>query len=244
EPDGPPLIPGSAGLADYLTGVYAAFGAVTALRHRDRTGEGQEVDIALYEAVFQMLGDLVETYDHLGEVQDRIGSMNPHAAPHNNFRAKDGKWVAIGCTSNGLFAKLVKTMGQPDLLEDERFSSNRSRIAHRQEIESTVASWAKEHPADELVATLIDHGVPASLIYTVSDAFSDSHYWERGAIVRIPTDDVGDLATRGVVPRLTATPGRIDHLGGRIGADNDSVYTEVLGLKPDEIAKFRRHGVI
>ena len=244
EPDGAPLIPGSAGLADYLSGVYAAFGALAALRHRERTGEGQEVDVVLYEAMFQMLGDLVETYDHFGEVQGRCGALNPHAAPHNNFPSKNGRWVAIGCSSDQLFRKLIMAMGRPELADDPRFASNPLRVEHREVIEQIVAGWTETIPADELVATLVSSGVPASLIYTIEDAFADRHYWDRETIVRVKTDDIGELATRGVAPRLTRTPGRIGRPGGALGRDNEEVYFDLLGLTPEELAELSRAGIV
>jgi crotonobetainyl-CoA:carnitine CoA-transferase CaiB-like acyl-CoA transferase len=244
EPEGPPLIPGSAGLADYLSGVYGAFGALAALRHRDATGAGQEVDVALYEATFQMLGDLVETYDHFGEAQGPTGARNPHAAPHNNFPSRDGRWVAIGCSSDQLFRKLATAIGQPELPRDPRFSSNPKRVEHRDEIEHVVADWTKQHTADDVVLTLTDNGVPASLVYTIEDAVGDPHYWQRGAIVRTETDDIGPLTTRGVAPRLTRTPGHVGRAGGQLGRDNNEVYCGLLGLTPDQLAILARDGVV
>ena len=242
--EGPPLIPGSAGLADYLSGVYGAFGALAALRARERTGEGQEVDVALYEATFQMLGDLVETYDYFGEAQGRVGAMNPHAAPHNNFRSRDDRWVAIGCSSDQMFRKLATAMGRPELLDDQRFCSNPDRVAHRADLEAIVAEWTQEHRAERIVETLVGHGVPASLVYSIEDAFNDPHYWQRGAIVRVATDDIGELATRGITPKLTRTPGHVGKPGGRIGRDNEAVYVDLLGLTADELADLERRGVV
>jgi crotonobetainyl-CoA:carnitine CoA-transferase CaiB-like acyl-CoA transferase len=244
EPDGKPLLPGVAALADYLGGVYAAFGAMLALRHKERTGQGQQVDLALFEPVFHMLEDTVEAYDKLGQLRGRTGAENPNAAPHTHFRTREGSWIAIACSADELFVRLTRTMGKPELAQDPRFSDNQARIANRAVIEQIVQDWAEQRGETELVETLSQVGVPVSKLMTMADIFTDEHYAAREEVIRVMTDDVGELAMRGVIPRLTETPGRVGRPGGAIGRDNHEVLSRMLGLSDAEIEDLEAKSVI
>lgn len=244
EADGPPLMPGSAGLADYLAGVYAAYGAMLALRHRERTGEGQEIDLALFEPIFHMLEDNVELFDKLGFKKKRLGAANPNAAPHNNVRSRDGRWLAIACSSDELYRRLCDAMERPDLRDHPEFRTNQLRIDNRIAIEKIVNDWAIELDAADLLDVLHRFDIPAALVYDVEDMFRDEQYQAREAIIRVQTDDIGDLAMPGIIPKLSRTPGQVKHAGGPLGRDNDTIFREMLGLDESEIEKLRMDGVI
>lgn len=244
EDGGPPLLPGVAGLADYLCGIYGAFGTLVALHHRDRTGEGQQVDLALFEPVFHMLEDNVELFDKLGYLKRRLGAANPNAAPHTHVKASDGRWVAYACSNDALYWRLCDAMGRPDLRDEPRFVDNERRVENRKVLEGIVADWAVTLSSRELLEILAGCDVPAALIYNMEDAFNDEHYRAREAIIRVRTDDIGEMAMRGVIPKLSRTPGEVTRAGGVIGRDNADVYGSLLGLGDVELAALREDGVV
>ncbi len=244
EQGGKPLLPGVAAFADYLSGIYAAFGAMLALRSREASGKGQQVDLALFEPVFHMLEDHVEVFDKLSQVRGPVGADNPSAAPHNHFRTRDGAWVAIGCSADELFNRLARVMNRAELVEDPRFCTNQRRIANRQEIEGIVQAWTSEQDSGELVPVLTRAGVPASKLYTMEDIMADKHYAAREQIIRVETDDIGSMAMRGVIPKLSETPGAVKRAGGALGRDNHQVLSRVLGLTDAEIKALEVDAVI
>lgn len=243
EASGPPLLPGLAALGDYVAGVYAAFGAMVALRARDRDGEGQQVDLALFEPMFQVLDDAVEIYSRYGQLKERCGSANRSAAPHNNFQAGDGTWVALGCSSDVLFCRLCEAITREDLMTDERFVTNPMRVKNRDELERQVGDWFRSKTAATAVKRLEQYEVPCSLIYSMADIFCDEQYKARQAIIEMPTEDIGKLAMRGVIPKLTRTPGRVQWAGRSLGHDNDAVLRG-LGLSRSEIERLGREGAL
>lgn len=244
EPNGPPLLPGLAAIGDYIAGVYAAFGAMVALRAREVDGRGQQVDLALFEPIFHMLEDSVEVYGRYGTLKQRVGSANRSAAPHNNFQTADGSWVAVGCSNDELFSRLCDVMERKDLLDLERFSTNPLRVKHRGELEKIVADWIIQQPPAQVVKLLREHEVPSSRIYTMEDIFEDEQYKARDAIIEVETEDIGTLPMRGVIPRLSRTPGSVQWPGRSLGHDNDEVFREELGLTTAEIEALEREGTL
>ena len=244
EVGGKPLLPGVAALADYLGGIYAAFGAMLALRSREATGEGQQVDLALFEPVFHMLEDHVEVFDKRGEVRGPCGAENPSAAPHTHFKARDGAWIAIACSSDELFTRLAHAMGRPDLLDEPRFRTNQERIRVRNEIEGIVQDWALSMDHGPLVSLLTQASVPAGKLYSMEDIMKDAHYAAREQIIRVQTDDIGEMAMRGVIPKLTETPGGVSRAGGALGRDTRSVLKRELSMSDEQLDGLARLGVI
>ncbi len=149
-PDRPPALPGSATLADYAAGLFAAFATLAAKEHRDRTGEGQVVDISLFESIFRLLDTLAIAHDTLGIVRERRGFEAPHAAPHSHYPTADGKWVAIACTNDKIFRRLCIAMGRDDLASDTRFLSVASRVEHREQIDAVVGAFTLSCGAADL----------------------------------------------------------------------------------------------
>src|SRR5919198_331464 len=138
-PDRPPVTPGTPTVPDYLAGVFAAVGALVALRHAERTGQGQVVDLALYEAVLRVLDDAIGVYGGTGQVRERIGSGTESAVPHNHYASRDGRWVAIACTNDRMFGRLVAAMGRADLSHDPRMATTPARLGHRQVVDELVS---------------------------------------------------------------------------------------------------------
>ena len=244
-PDRPPVTPGTPTVPDYLAGVFAAVGALAALRHAERTGHGQVVDVGLYEPVLRVLDDAIAVYGGTGVLRERIGSGTESATPHNHYRTRDGRWLAIACTNDRMFGRLLDAMDRADLRDDPRLATTRQRLAHRQLVDDLVATWVGGRDAEEVLAALARAEVPSSLVMSVRDLFEDAHVRARGNIISMATAVAGALAMPGVVPRLTLTPGEV-HAPGPItpGQDNAEIYGERLGLDSADLARLRGRGII
>ena len=244
-PDRPPVSPGTPTVPDYLAGVFGAVGALVALRHAERTGQGQVVDLALYEPVLRVLDDAIAVYGGTGHVRERIGSGTESAVPHNHFLTRDGRWIAIACTNDRMFARLLQAMERTDLAGDPRMTTTAARLAHRALVDELVAGWVAARDASDALAALEAAEVPSSLVASVRDLFEDAHVRARENIVSVALPLLGRLAMPGVVPRLTLTPGRIDAAGpSRPGEHNEEVYGGRLGLSREARARLTERGVI
>jgi crotonobetainyl-CoA:carnitine CoA-transferase CaiB-like acyl-CoA transferase len=244
HPDRPPVSPGTPTIPDYLAGVFGAFGALTALRHRDRTGEGQVVDIGLYEPMLRMLDELIPVYGATGYVRERIGSGTEYVVPHNHYQARDGAWIAIACTNDRMFERLaVKAMGEPALVE--HYPTMTARLERRAEVDAAVARWVGGMAAADALARLDAAEVPCSRVASIRDIFEDAQVRARGNVQALPSPLGGLLHMAGIVPRLTATPGALRHPGPlAVGQDNEEVYCGRLGLSRDDLAGLRARGVV
>jgi formyl-CoA transferase len=227
DPDRPPARVALA-TTDYLTSVYAAFGALAAIRERDRSGRGQVVDVALYEAAFSQLEPAVPAYEKLGIVPKREGPNLPSMAPNSLYPTRDGAYVLIAANSNPTFERLVQLMAQPGLLADPRFATIRSRgqPAHMKALDEIIAAWTAGFEGAELEAMLRQAEVPSARAYTIADIYGDPHFAARGMLQQVPHPVLGHTTQTGVVPRLSATPGRIRHTGPDLGADSAAIRQE------------------
>jgi crotonobetainyl-CoA:carnitine CoA-transferase CaiB-like acyl-CoA transferase len=243
-PDRPPVVPGSATLADYAAGLFGAFAILVAKEYRDKTGLGQEIDVSLFESIFRLLDSLAIVYDKLGVMRERSAFDAPHAAPHSHYPTAGGDWIAIACTNDKLFHRLCVAMGNPQLADDQRFVTVRDRVAHRREIDEIVGAFTVSKDATDLLSVLDAHQVPASRINSIRNIFADPQYAARGSIVTIQDERTGTLRMPGVVPRLSQSPGTIRHAGRALGADSEEVYRELLGLSTADLEELRRKKVV
>jgi len=243
-PDRPPANPGSATIADYLSGLFVAFGVLVADRERAATGRGQIVDVALYESIFRILDSLAITYSVTGAVRERMGTGTPLAAPHNHYKTKDDRWVAIACTNDRIFKRLAHLMRQPELACDPRFSSERSRVANRQAIDDIVEGWTQSIEGAKLMEALHGADIPSSPIYSIADIFADPQYAARGSLTTFAHPHLGEIKMPCVVPRLSQTPGAIEWIGRNLGEDTDAVLSRALGYSRARIDELRRQGVV
>ncbi len=228
DPDRPPARVALA-TTDYLTSVYAAFGAMTALHERARSGLGQVVDAALYEAAFTQLEPMVPAYEKLGLVPMREGPNLPSMAPNSLYPTSDGGYVLIAANSNPTYERLVRLMAQPELMTDPRFASIRSRgeKPHMKALDAIIATWTAQFDGADLEARLREAEVPSSRVYTIADIYADAQFASREMLQQVPHPVLGHTTQAGVVPRLSATPGRIRHTGPDLGADTDAVKREL-----------------
>ncbi|MBN9427008.1 MAG: CoA transferase [Burkholderiales bacterium] len=243
DPDRPPARINTS-LSDYLTGLYAAFGAMMALNLRERTGEGQVVDAALYECAFSMLEPHVPAFDKLGIVARRSGSALPGSVPNNLYRCADARYIHITAMADSVFRRLCAAMNRDELAEDPRFACAAQRVANAEAIDALIAQWTGSLTLADVEAALQCRDVPASRIYDVADIFADPHYAARGMLARVPSEELGGVTLANVVPRLLGTPGRVRQAGGAVGRDTRGVLSRLLGLSDAQIDSLADQHVI
>ncbi|MGE0453164.1 MAG: CaiB/BaiF CoA transferase family protein [Vicinamibacteria bacterium] len=247
-PDRPPARP-NLSLGDSLAGMHAALGIVLALYNRDArragpgSGRGQVVDVAIYEAVFNMMESLLPEYDRLGVVRQREGSKLTGIVPTNTYACRDGQFVIIGGNGDSIYKRLMRAAGRPEMAEDPRFATNAARVDHEAEVDQALSAWTGALTAAEVVAKLEAAEVPVGLLYDARDIADDPHYAARGMF---ETVEVGGRPLRlpAIVPKLSETPGGTDWPGPELGSHTREVLAEVLGLSADEIDRLATAGVI
>ncbi len=244
-PRGVPVTPGSTTLGDYMTGLYGCIGILLALRHRDATGEGQYVDAALYESVFRCTGELAPAYGTNGIVRERGGPHNnDNACPNGHFPTHDGRWVAITCPTDKLFARLADAMGKPELAADHVFGRQEERLKYHHDVNEIVRDWAGSLTCEEVLHRCSEAGAPAGPVNTIADIFGDRQFHCRKSIVAFDTEELRQktLIIPNTFPRLSETPGEIRHLGPRLGAHTLEILGGLLGMTEEEIDGLREDG--
>ncbi len=243
DPSTPPSRMGIS-IGDELAAIYATMGTLMAVHARERTGRGQVVDSAIYEAVLGMMESLITEYDQAGYIRERTGAVLPNVSPSNVFPTKDGKLMLIAANQDTVFKRLAAAMGRPELADDERYATHGARGAHMRELDGLIADWTGTIDRDELEQLLHDHGVPCGLIYRPPEMMADPHFQAREAIVEVPDPVFGKLKMQNVAPRLSETPGEIRHAGPELGADNEYVYRELLDIAEGTLEDYRQRGII
>jgi formyl-CoA transferase len=243
DPSTPPSRSGIS-IGDSLAGTFAALGALLALHARARTGRGQVVDSAIYEAVLAMTESLVTEYQVAGYTRERTGAILPNVAPSNVYPTADGQLVLVAANQDTVFRRLAAVMARPELADDPRYASHSARGEHQVELDGLIAGWTATLDADRLLAALEEAGVPAGRIYRAADMLVDPHYQARQAIVRLADPELGEIAMQNVAPRLSATPGRVAWPGPALGQHNREVYQGLLGLPDEEVERLADQAVI
>jgi len=245
-PDRPPTRVGIS-LGDSLAGLHAAFGALAALVGRARHGDGELVDTALYESVFNVMESLVPDYDAYGIEPERTGVSMPGVVPSGTYATSDDAWVVIGGNGDRIFPRLMDAVGRADLATDPALAGNTGRVAREAEIEEAIADWVVKRPLKEVLSVMEQATVPIGPIYRASDILEDPHYRARDMLERRPVDTGSEhrsVAFPGVVPRLREHPGRVDWLGPGLGEHTHEVLSGILGLDATAIADLRQSGVV
>ncbi len=230
-------------LGDTISGIHAALGIALALLEKERSGEGQVVDVALLESMYNLMEAVVPEYDGAGVVREPSGSTVTGIVPTNTYRCGDGKYIVIGGNGDSIFRRLMAAAERPDMAEDPRLATNPGRVAHEAEIDATLAAWCASHDAATLLAKLDAARVPAGPIYNVADMLADPHFNARGLFETVEIDGA-PLKIPAILPRLGRTPGATRWPGGALGAANDEVLGGLLGLDSAALAELRAAGVI
>jgi crotonobetainyl-CoA:carnitine CoA-transferase CaiB-like acyl-CoA transferase len=243
-PEGPPLMPGSTSLADYASGLYGALGVLLALRVAERSGEGQVIDIGLYEPMFRLLDELAPAYARHGFVRERMGADTVNAVPHSHYPTRDGKWVALAATSDKMFQRLAEAMGKPELATAESLGRVARRVGQRDAVNALVGAWTGGLTQTEVLKRCAEFDVPCGPIYNIAEIFADPQYAARENLLKVSDERVGEITIPNSVPRLSRTPASIRNLGPELGQHNAEVYGELLGLEANEIENLRKSGVV
>jgi succinyl-CoA:(S)-malate CoA-transferase subunit A len=239
-----PVVPGTLPLADYISSIYGAIGIMLALRHRDKTGRGQVIDIGSYEAVFRLLDEIAAAYGLFGKIREREGAGSFVAVPHGHFRTSDNRWVAIACTTDKMFERLSEAMERPELASTGLYGEQRKRLAARDVVNQLVIEWVGSYTRDEVMRRCLEKQVPIGKVNNIADIFEDEHFQARGNIVSVSENGMGEVVVPGVIPSLSETPGRITNLGPTMGNATYEVMRELLEISADEIKQLRQHKII
>jgi crotonobetainyl-CoA:carnitine CoA-transferase CaiB-like acyl-CoA transferase len=244
KPGEPPMRP-NLSLGDTMAGMHTALGVVMACLYQARNpgSKGQVIDTALYEAVFNMLEGVVPEYDGAGVVREPSGSTITGIVPTNTYRCSDGRFIIIGANGDSIFKRLCEAMGRHDMAADERLANNAGRVEHEAEIDKAIAAWTGSLGSFDALELLEDARVPSGPIYSVSDMMVDPHFIARGLFEEVDVHGK-PLKIPAMVPRLSDTPGRTEWAGPEVGAFNDRVYGELLGLSAEELARLSDEGVV
>ncbi|GAC1411659.1 MAG: CoA transferase [Candidatus Velthaea sp.] len=242
--DGPPTLP-PFGMADSIAGLTAAFGVAAAVLNRNRTGAGQEIDIALYEPLLTLLGSHLVDYQQLGVIPERMGNTLPFAAPRNVYPTRDDRWIAVSCSTQRTTERLLNAIGLGYLLAEERFRDNRRRVENAAALDERITAWMKERDYAEIFALLNGVEVTAGPVYSPPDILEDAHVRARGSIVTVQDDTLGEMVMQAPIPRMTGTPGAIAFTGRTTpGQDNAAVFGSILGMPETELAALAGERVI
>ncbi len=242
-PDLPPVRTGIS-IGDSIAAIYAVMSAMMALYNRDvKGGEGQYIDVALYEAIFSLMESMVPEYDQFKFIRERSGNTLPGIAPSNIYKCKDGKYVAIGANGDSIFKRLTKAMNREDL-DTEEFAHNDGRAKKMEYLDEQIEAWTKTMDMKDVLKILDEYQIPAGPIYNIEDIFNDIHYKARNMIESVKVEGVGELKVPGIMPKFSKTPGRIKWAGAKLGEHNEEIYKDMLGMSEEELKEMEERDIV
>ena len=241
--DRPPVLPPLA-MADMIAGLSGASAVLTALRNVEvRGGEGQVIDLPLFDPIFSILGPMAANYKLTGEVPPRTGSRSNNTAPRNVYSTKDGGWTALSASTQGMFERLYKSIGREDVATDPRYQTNADRVAHTEILDGIVADWIGARTLDDVLAFFDDAGVTVGPVCDIADLMEHPYIADRGVIVEVPDDEMGAVPMHTIVPRLSGTPGAIRRPAPTLGQHTDEIL-DAIGVDEAARARLAKNGVI
>lgn len=222
-------------VADCVSAVMGAMAVMMAVYEREHngTGEGQYIDLSLFETVFRIMEFVAINYDQLGLVLERTGAKSSYVAPVNTWETKDHKWASFTGSTQAIVTRTFRAMGQPELIEDDRFKDNASRLQHGEELDEIMAAWMREHTLEEVMRQFEAHDVPIAPVYNIADIFEEDHYWDRGALIRMDDPELGNVTVQGITPKFSRTPGSVRWLGPPLDSGRQDVLDDWLGQSSD-----------
>lgn len=231
-------------LGDSLASLFAVAGAMAALIERVTSGQGQEVDVAIYEAVFALMESTLADHERAGITRTRAGGVLPGVAPSNAYPTAEGSEILIAANADSVFARLCEAMGEPSLADDERFADHLARGINMAELDERIARWTATLTGEELLAVLADRGIPAGRVHTAADMLADPHAAAREMVVRLRSGRGVELPVAGVVPKFSRTPGHVGEPGPMLGEHTREVLAELAGVDDEEWASLAGEGVV
>lgn len=235
QKEGPPSRVGIS-IGDSLAGTMGAIGGLVALHARERSGLGQVVDAAIFEAVLGYMESLLPEYEIAGYLRERTGSILPNVAPSNVYPTAEGQMVLIAANQDTVFRRMAGAMGQSGLADDPRYSTHSARGQHQEELDNLISEWTKDYTSDQLLNLMEDHAVPAGRIYRAPDMLTDPHFAARESIVRLAHPEFGEIPMQNVVPKLSATPGAVRSPGPELGAHNHEILRDLLKMSDEQVS--------
>ena len=230
-------------IGDTLSALHGVIGILLALQHRHSTGQGQVIDVALYEAVFNCMESLLPEHSAFGAVREPAGSALPGIAPTNAYLCNDGAYALVAGNGDSIFKRLMALIERPDLANDPALADNAGRVARVAELDAAIGAWTAQRPVDQVLQALDRVAVPAGRIYTVADIAADPHYLARGMLQTLEMDDGSTMTVPGIVPKLSVTPGQHRRNAPQLGQDSDQILTE-MGLTADQIQSLKARGIV
>ena len=231
-------------LGDTLASLYGTVGALIAMHHlKVNGGQGQYIDVALYEAVFAVMESLIPEYAMTGHVRERSGSALPGIVPSNTYLCADGNYVAIAGNGDGIFRRFMTAIGRPDLAEDPALAHNDGRTKQTEMLDKVIGDWTAQNDLDTVLDTLNAASVPCGRIYTAEDILQDEHYQARGMIEKHALPGGQEIHLPGIVPKLSATPGRTNWIGPELGQHNQAVL-DSIGVTAEQLQQLREAGLV
>jgi formyl-CoA transferase/succinyl-CoA--D-citramalate CoA-transferase len=221
-------------LGDALAALFAVIGCLAAVTERQRSGTGQEVDVAIYEAVAALMESMLADFEVGGVLRSRTGGVLPGVAPSNSYPTLDGSDVLIAANADSVFTRLCSAMGQPGLANDDRFAHHSARGLHMTELDTLISTWTATLRSEELLALLSSYGVPAGRVYTAADVLDDSHYAARDMVLRAVGRAGYAVPMAGIVPKFSRTPGAVADVGPRLGEHTEPVLRTLAGVDDSE----------
>lgn len=241
EPGKAPVRP-NISLGDTVAAIHAALGVLLAVIQRHKTGLGQVVDVALYEAVFNLLEGIVPEYDGAGVVREPSGTTITGIVPTNTYLCGDDKYVVIGGNGDSIFKRLMIEAGRDDMASDPELAQNPGRVIHQERIDKALSEWCSAHSSVDIIARLENAKVPVGPIYSVEDMMTDPHYIARGMFESVDVNGA-PLKIPAIAPKLSETPGRTDWPGAQIGAHNKEILGDLLGLNDAQLTELAQQGI-
>ena len=230
-------------IGDTLSALHGVIGILLALQHRHATGQGQVIDVALYESVFNCMESLLPEYSAFGAVREPAGSALPGIAPTNAYLCKDGGYALVAGNGDSIFKRLMTLIERPDLANDPSLADNAGRVARVAELDAAIAAWTSQRPVDEVLEALDAVAVPAGRIFTVADIAADPHYQARGMLQELTMEDGSAIKVPGIVPKLSLTPGTHQRNAPQLGQDTQAILEE-MGLTAAQIQDLKARGIV
>jgi len=243
-PDRPPVRTGTS-IGDTLAGLHAALGTLTAVYHRDvNGGNGQLVDVAIYESIFNMMESTLAEYDKLGVVRERTGAKLDGIVPTSTYPTADGKFIIIGGNGDSIYKRLMTAAGRADLAEHSEMQNNAGRVEHEAQIDQAITNWTLSQTYDEIYQSLLAAEVPCGPVYSIADIVRDPQYIAREMFETVEIAAGDRVKIPAVVPKLSETPGGTDWIGAKLGEHNDEIYRDYLGMSDGEIDDLKAQEII
>lgn len=243
QEDGPPTLPPLA-LADTICALHSTFAVMMALYWRDvGGGTGQFIDASILESIFGMMGDHVVEYDQTGRLNKRNGNRSERTAPRNTYETKDGRWVAISGSAESIAKRILQIVGGEELAEDSRFNTMSDRLEHADELDEIIGEWMADHTREEVVDIFEENEAAIGPVYNMEDITNDPHFDARDAIVSVEDEEKGEVKMRGVFPKLSETPGSIEHTGPSLGEHTVEVLATHTDLSAEEIEALAKEDI-